>query len=125
MIAVSIGLALLPEFFPFSPAHDQFFLSDPLPTLEQSLKMVVATFAGAYVARVPFVLPAILYYVAVTAYVFYVLVLVAEPVAPVSYVEIAARNSIGASVGLIATALGAHLGFKASKSRIERVAEAV
>ena len=125
MIVVSIGLAFLPELFPFAPAHDQFFLSQPLPTIEQSLKMVVAAFAGAYVARVPFVLPAILYYVAATSYVFYVLVLIAEPAGPVSYVEIAARNSIGAGVGLIATALGAHLGFKASESRTESVVEAV
>lgn len=34
--------------------------------------------------------------------------LIAEPAGPVLYVEIAARNSIGAGVGLIAAALGAH-----------------
>lgn len=61
MVAVSIGLAFLPALFPFAPSHDQFFLSQPLPTVEQSLMMVVAAFAGACVARVPFVLPAILY----------------------------------------------------------------
>lgn len=125
MTVVSMGLAFLPTLFSFTPAHDQFFLSQPLPTIEQSLKMLVAAFAGAYVARVPFVLTAVLYYVAGTSYVFYVLMLIAEPAGPVSYVEIAARNSIGAGVGLIAAAFGAHLGFRASETQTESVAGAV
>jgi len=128
MTAVSIGLAFLPTFFPFvpfAPADDPFFLSQPLPAIEQSLKMFIAAFAGAYVARVPFVIATIVYYVGMTLYAFYVVTLIAAPVEPVSVAEITARNSIGAGLGLIAAVIGANLGFRLSSAQSHKSQEAL
>ena len=125
MTAASIGLALIPSLFPFTLADDQFFLSQPLPTIEESLKMAIATFFGAYVARVPFVVATIVYYSGLAIWAFYVLTLVAEPVQPVSIFEVAARNSIGSVIGLLAAVAGADLGMRFKESQSENVAEAM
>lgn len=120
MIAASIALAFLPSFFPFvpfAPTDDPFFMSQPLPTIEQSLKMCIAAFVGAYVARMPFVVATIVYYAGMTLYSFYVLTLIAEPVEPVSIFEVTARNSIGVGIGLIAAVAGANLGFRLSNAQ--------
>lgn len=112
MTMVSIVLAFLPPLFSLSFESDQFFLSQPLPVIEQSLKIAVAAFVGAYVARVPFVMATIVYYAGISLYVFYVLMLIAGPVQPVSILEVIARNAIGTALGLLAAIAGAELGFR-------------
>jgi len=123
MTAASIALAFVPSLFPFvpfAPANDPFFMSQPMPTVEQSLKMAVAAFVGAYVARVPFVVATIIYYAGVTVYAFHILTLIAEPIEPVTIFEVTARNSIGAAIGLVAAVIGANVGFRLSNARLHR-----
>jgi len=120
MIAASIAQPFIPSFFPFTPPAadaDPFFMSQPLPTIEQSLRIGVAAFIGAYFARVPFVLATIVYYVAMTLFAFYVLTLIAEPVEPVSIFDVAARNAIGTGIGLVTAVVGAYLGFQLHNAR--------
>ncbi len=124
MTVTSICLAFLPSVFPFTLTDDQFFLSQPLPTVEQSIKVALAAFVGAYAARVPFVVATIVYYAGISGYVFYVLTLIAEPVDPVSVIEIAARNAFGAGFGLIAAVVGADLGSRLRISLSGSLAEA-
>lgn len=120
MVAASVALGFIPSFFPFvqpGPNDVPFFLSQPLPTMEMSLRIGIAAFVGAYVARVPFVFATIVFYACVTMYAFYVLRLIAEPVEPVSIFEVTVRNSIGTGIGLIAAVAGASLGFQFSNAQ--------
>ena len=128
MTAASIALGFIPSFFQFvppAPNEDPFFMSQLLPTIEQSLRIGAAAFLGAYVARVPFIFAAIVYYVGMTLFAFYVLTLIAEPVEPVSIYEVAARNSIGTGVGLIAAVVGANLGVQLSNAQQHNSPEAI
>ena len=124
MTFVSIVLAYLPPLFAFSIDAEQFFLDQPLPTIEQSLKIAIAAFTGAFVARVPIVLATIVYYASLTLYSFYVLMLIAEPVQPVTMVEIIARNAFGTAFGLVAAVVGADLGSRLGKRKSYGLAEA-
>lgn len=121
MTAVAIVLDFIPSFFqfvPFAPTEDPFFMSQPLPTMEQSLKIGIAACVGAYFARVPFVIAAAFYHVGMSLWSFYVITLIAEAVQPVSIFEVTARNSIGTGIGLIAAVVGAILGFREIKARL-------
>ncbi len=115
MTVVSLVLSFVPPLFESSNDPGHFFLSKLLPAVEQSLKVAVAAFAGAYYARVPFVLAAVAYFAGMTLYRFYVLVRVAEPEQPVSIFQVIAMNWIDTVSGLVAAFIGAVLGFYFSK----------
>ncbi len=105
--------------------EERFFLSQLLPTIEESLKIAIAAFFGAYLARVPFVLTTIVYYTGISIYIFYILTLIAEPVQTVTMFEVAARNSVGVAFGLAAAVLGAEIGSRLSYGKSNGLAEAV
>ena len=117
MTLVSIALAFIPEMFPPSFEDGRFFFSTPLPTFEQSLKIALAAFAGALVARVPFVLATIVYYVVVSLWTLHILTLIAAPVEPTTIADVMAPNAVGLGAGLIAAVIGADLGYRMTAAR--------
>lgn len=128
MTAALVVLSFIPSIFQYvSPPPDEnpFFMSQPLPTIEESLKMAIAAFVGAYFARVPFVLTTIVYYAGLTVFVFYLLTLIAEPIEPVSMFEVTARSAIGTGIGLIVAVLGAELGYQLSNARFRNSPKAM
>ncbi len=125
MFLVSFVLDLLPPLFAISFDTEQFFQTKPLPAFEYSVRAAIAAFSGAYVASVPFVVATIVFYVLLSLHSFYILMLIAEPVQPISMFEIIAMNSIGTAFGLVAAVIGADIGFRLAKRRLYELSESV
>ncbi len=118
MVATGLALELVsPSFLAFEHRAEAFFFFQPLPSIEASLWSGLIAFAGAYVAGVRFVIPAIAFFCITTALAFHLLVSIAEPFQSISYFEVAARNSLGSILGLIVFVLAAELGTVLSTSR--------
>lgn len=125
MIVVGIGLGFVPSVFQYSFPPDQFLLFQFLPSMESALKFAVAAFAGAYIARVPFIIPTIAYLTVGSLWSFHILVKIAEVVQPISFFEVAARNSLGTAIALIAAVIGAELGTRLSITSNQDLLEAI
>ena len=110
---------ITPRIFDYDLHPNQFLYFQLLPSLEGALWSGLVVFVGAFVAGVRFVIPAIVYYSSMTALAFHILFLIAKPAEPMSYLEIAARNSLGAALGLVVVVLAAELGTSLSRKRFE------
>jgi len=120
MVVAGILLELIaPQIFEYELHPNQFFYFQPLPSLEAAMWPGLVVFLGAYIAGVRFVVPAIAYYSIITAFAFHIIYLIAQPAQPMSYFEIAARNSLGTALGLVVVVVAAELGTALSRKRVE------
>jgi hypothetical protein len=119
---VAAGLLLditTPRIFDYDLQPNQFFFFQLLPSLEAAVWSGLVAFVGAYVAGVRFVIPAIAYFSLISVLAFHLLFLIAQPAQPISYLEIAARNSLGTALGLVVVVVAAELGTTLSRKRAE------
>lgn len=114
------------EFFPRLPIdHSQilgFFWVSTITTAV--LYSFVPALAGAIVAKINFMLPALLLNTVLWLIAIDILYKIALPAGPVSFLEIAGQNVFGLAFGMVGTVLGAHTGSWFLDKRIQNSANA-
>ena len=110
MIGVFIVMDFIPNPFagPISPDRFSYFVL--LPGTWSALETAVAALVGAYIARVQFAAAAALLTTAAGLAAVRILQHIAEPVQPVAFIELLARNSVGISVAILSAVVGAEIG---------------
>lgn len=112
MIGILVVFDLIPSPFSAPIPPDQFIFFSPLNVAWPALEVAVAAFAGAYVARVPFAAAAVLVTVAVWLVALEILQQIAEPIQPVAFTELLARNSVSIAILIVGAAIGAEAGLR-------------
>ena len=110
MIGATLVLDLVPNPFvkPIDPGKFSYFL--PLAGSWSALQGLLAACVGAYIAKVNFTGAAVLVGAATSLFAIRMLQYIAEPVEPVAFTEILARNSVGIAITIVAIAIGAEIG---------------
>ena len=111
MSVVHSILELLPSaafFHAYEPGR--FFYFQALPALVGCAYSGLIAFTGALVARIRFLIPVVLYFCVTNSLSIYLLVELTKTFEPTGYLELAARNSVGSALGLIAVVVSVELG---------------
>ncbi len=124
MIGVSIVMDFVPNPFAGSIPPDRFSYFVPLPGTWSALETAVAACVGAYIARVEFAAAAALLTTAAALIAVRILQHIAEPVQPVAFVELLARNSVGTAVAILGAVIGAEIGLWLVQRNVESGTEA-
>lgn len=112
-----LAVGLLFDFLPSIPTphyriFDFFWV---FPGLESAVLVFVAAAAGAFVARVRFVVPAIAFTALSWALGVYILNQIGAPMGQDNILELAGSNILGLLFGIIGAGLGARIGEKISR----------
>ncbi len=124
MIGVSIVMDFIPNPFtsPISPDRFSYFV--PMAGTWSALETAVAALVGAYIARVQFAAAAALLTTAAGLVAVRILQHIAEPVQPVAFIELLARNSIGIATAILGAVIGAEIGLWLVQRNVNSESEA-
>ena len=125
MIGVSMIMDFVPNPFasPIPPTRFSYFM--PLPGAWSALESAVAALVGAYIARVHFAVAAAMLTTAAGLVAVRILQHIAEPVQPVNFIELLARNSLGIAIAIIGAVIGAEMGLRLAQRTVGSGSEAV
>lgn len=112
MLGVFLVLDFIPNPFLGPIPSERFSYFMPLPGAWSALEAAVAALAGAYLAGVPFAAAAAIFTAASGLAEIRILQYIAEPVQPVAFFELLARNSIGIAVATLGAVVGAEIGLR-------------
>lgn len=116
LIAAVLDLApdVLPETWADERLAGYFYIG---PGVEAACVGFLVALGGAYVARVPFVIPAVLFATATWMLVIYLLNSIAAAAGQSDILAVAASNALGLLFGNIGAAAGAYIGGCLSRER--------
>lgn len=124
-ILIAAAFDWAPSFLPDTWARERlggyFYI---WPGVEGAFVGFVAALGGAYVARVPFVIPAVLFATGNWILVVYLLNSIAGAAGQGDILAVAGSNALGLLSGIFGAAAGANLGGRLSKRDEEEIASA-
>jgi hypothetical protein len=126
MLGVFIVLDLVPNpFLSLVPAERISYFIPLSLTWWSALEAAVAALAGAYLAKVPFAAVAAIFTAAAGLVSIKFLQYIAEPVQPVAFVDLLARNSLGVAAAILGAVIGAEIGLRLVQRKAESAPERV
>jgi hypothetical protein len=124
-VLIAAALDLAPSFLPEAWARERlagyFYV---WPGIEGACVGFLATLGGAYVARVPFVFPALVFAIGSWIFVVYFLNSIAAVAGQGDILAVAGSNALGLLFGILGAAGGAYLGGRLSRRDEEGIANA-
>ncbi len=110
MLALLVVLDFLPRPWSAYSSSEAFFYFAIWPSLWGTFNIAVATFVGAYVAKVNFVGPAVIFVFIMALIVTLLAQTISVDVEAASYFEILARNVVNIAFALVGAVVGAVVG---------------
>ena len=124
-VLIAAAFDLVPSFLPDTWARERlagyFYI---WPGVEGACDGFLATLGGAYVARVPFVIPAVLFATGAWVFVICFLNSIAAAAGQDDILAVAGSNALGLLLGIFGAATGAYIGGRISRRDAEGIANA-